>query len=101
MSLFFFVFFLEILKCQVLLQGISGATNIVIYHTVTTEKIKEKKFLNSVSRFALKWVKETSFYEKKKNYKNMNFRTKGKFILQVKKEFFGLRNIRAFFEPKN
>ena len=43
----------------------------------------------------LKWLKETSFYEKKKNYyKNMNFWTKGKFIFKKKVrvyEFFGLR----------
>ena len=34
-------------------------------------------------------VKETSFYEKNKNnyYKNMNFCTKGKFVLRKEKEF--------------
>ena len=37
----------------------------------------------------LKWLKERSFYEKKERhyYKNMNFCTKGKFILRRKKEF--------------
>ena len=41
----------------------------------------------------LKWLKETSFYEKKeRNYKNMNFSTKAH--IKKKKtvyEFFGLR----------
>ena len=32
-------------KCQILLQGISHATNIVIYHTVTTEKSEKKSSL--------------------------------------------------------
>ena len=42
-------------KIQVpdLLQGISGGTSMVIYHVLTLEKIREKKFFNSVSRFAL------------------------------------------------
>ena len=31
----------------------------------------------------------------------MNFCTKGKFILKIKKELLELRKIRAFFEPKN
>ena len=36
----------------------------------------------------LKWLKETSFYEKnERNYKNMNFCTKVKFTLRRKKEF--------------
>ena len=43
----------------------------------------------------LKWLKETIFYKKsKKLSKNMNFCTKGKFILKKKErvyEFYGLR----------
>ena len=35
----------------------------------------------------LKWLKETSFHGKKKNYKTINFCTEGKLILQIKKEF--------------
>ena len=36
----------------------------------------------------LKWLKETSFYEKKeRNYENTYFCTKRKFILRTKKEF--------------
>ena len=35
----------------------------------------------------LKWLKETSFHGKKKNYKTINFCTKRKLILQIKKEF--------------
>ena len=87
--------FLAIFKCQILLQGTSDTTNIVIYHTVTIKKSEKK-----VASFGfticlvikmvldlLKWLKETSFYEKKKNYKNMNICTKGKFILRIKKQF--------------
>ena len=50
MSLFFFP---AKLRCHILLQGISDATNVVIYHAVTIEKSERKKFLNSVSRFVL------------------------------------------------
>ena len=39
-------------RCQILLKGISDGTNMVIYHVLTIKK-SEKKFLNSVSRFAL------------------------------------------------
>ena len=40
-------------KYQILLQGIFDATNMVIYHDVTTEKWEKKKFLDLVSRFPL------------------------------------------------
>ena len=62
-------------KCQVLFQGISDATSMVIYHAVTIEKSEENKFLNSVFTFSLvirivlgllKCLKETCFYERKK-----------------------------------
>ena len=46
-------------KIQVpdVLQGIYGCTNTVIYYALTLEK-SDKKFFNSVSRFALqlKWL---------------------------------------------
>ena len=41
-------------RCQILLKGISDGTNMVIYHVLTIEK-SEKKFFNSVSRFACNW----------------------------------------------
>ena len=67
-------FFLCKTQCQILLKGISDATNIVTYHTVTNEKTVKKVpwFSFSFSLFIkiildlLKWLKETTFYEKKK-----------------------------------
>ena len=54
------LFFFAKLKCQILLQGISDASNIVIYHiyhTVTIDKSEKRKLVNSDSRFILqlKW----------------------------------------------
>ena len=39
------LFFSAKLTCQILLQGISDATNNVIYHTITTEKSEKKSSL--------------------------------------------------------
>ena len=86
--------------CKTVLQGISDATNIVIYHAGTIEKSEKKNFHNFTFFLAiktvldfLKWLNENGFYEKKERnyYKNINFSKKGKFILRRKKEFFGLR----------
>ena len=67
MSLFF-CFFKKKLKCQILLQGTSDATKSVIYNAVTIEKSKKKSFylVIKIVLDLLKWLKETSFYEKKK-----------------------------------
>ena len=65
--IYLFIYFFAIIKCQILLQGISDATNIVIHQAVTTEK-SEKKFLNSVSRFGFwpfKMIKINKFLWKK------------------------------------
>ena len=40
-------------KCEILFQGISDTTNMVIHHAVTIEKSEKKKFLYSVSHFHL------------------------------------------------
>ena len=57
--------------CQILLRRISDATNMVTYHAVTIEKSTKK---SSLIQFLvikmvlglLKWFKETSLYERKK-----------------------------------
>ena len=62
-------------KCQILLQGISDATSIVTYHAVTIKKSGNKvpwfsftfKLVIKMVLDVLKWLKETSLYEKKEN----------------------------------
>ena len=68
------LFFSAKLKFQILLQGISDATNIVIYHAVTTEKSEKKSSLiqyhnlpyNKIDLDLSRLLKETRFNEKKK-----------------------------------
>ena len=57
--------------CQILLQRISDATNMVTYHAVTIEKSAKKSslILFLVIKLVLgllKWFKETILYERKK-----------------------------------
>ena len=88
-------FFPEKLKCQILLQGISDATNIVIYHAVTTEKSKKKSSLiqfhilfcswNSFRHF--KMIKRNKFLWKKEwSYKNMKLGRKSSWIFWVEEK---------------
>ena len=82
------------LKCHILLQAIFDVTYIVIYHAVTIKKSEKKSSLiqfyyvllcNSNDFRHFKLVKRNKFLWKKEwNYKNMNFGTKGKFILRRK-----------------
>ena len=62
-------------KCQILFLRIRDATNMVIYHAVTIEKSVRIKGTRCSFTFPLvikkvlgilKWLKETSFYERKK-----------------------------------
>ena len=54
---------------QILFQGISDATNMVIYYAVTIENQRKKinfTYLLVMFLGLLKWLTETRFYERKK-----------------------------------
>ena len=89
--LIFFGGFSTKLKCQILLQGIFDATNIVIYHAVTNKKVSWISFtfclVIKMVLDLLKWLKNKLLWKREKNYENMNFYTKGKVILRRQKEF--------------
>ena len=82
-------------KCQILLQGISDATNRVICHDVTIKKSEKKNVPLSSLIFSLvtkmvlgllKWLKETSSHDKNKGIIiKHELSAKGKIILRTKK----------------
>ena len=84
--------------CQILLQGISDGTNMVIYDVITFEK-SEKRLLWFSFTFCivikmflclLKWLKITGMYVRKK-LRKYELSSKGKWILQRKEEFMHFR----------